>query len=176
MSQCIRTLFRIAMLVRKAGRRDRFQHALQHSDPFEAQYDDIGRVKDRHSKLNNPATEWLANRLGKGIAKRSQFIAYCRDHKPRLGADYEIMDGTTEKQSSRATTIIPERFNASNVLDVTVDDEDDSISLMTASKSFEGEIGLRLPRLNDLSADGHEFECPICFTFQSFKKENSWKV
>ncbi|KAM0425592.1 hypothetical protein ACHAPT_009123 [Fusarium lateritium] len=175
MSQCIRALFRIVMLVRKAGRRDRFQHALHHSDPFEAIYD-IDYVKSRHSKLNTADNEWLAKRLGEAIAKRRQFIAYCGDHNFRLGADYEVMDGTTEKQSSRATTILPERFIASNVLDVTVDDEDDNVSLMTASTTFDGEIGLRLPRLNDLSPDGLPFECPICFTFQSFQREKSWKL
>ncbi|KAG7129481.1 hypothetical protein HYQ45_011345 [Verticillium longisporum] len=47
---------------------------------------------------------------------------------------------------------------------------------MTASTTTDHLAKLRLPLLEDLSHENEPFECPFCFTLQTFKSERSWKV
>ena len=170
-SECISSLFRLGMLVRKSTHRDRFKRALQASDhAFPAMFD-VDYVRQKHPKLGQ---EWLIERLGGGIAKRRQFIKYCRDHRTRLGAEDDAQPPTsgtvvgTERLSSKATTFL------SAQLDEAV--EDDAVSLASASTMKEALARLKLPRLVDLSEDARTFECPICFTLQSFQTEKSWRL
>ncbi|KAK7731898.1 hypothetical protein SLS63_005195 [Diaporthe eres] len=82
----------------------------------------------------------------------------------------------TVVQSSKATTFaVPENLPPSEFLNLPVEAEDDSVSLVSASTAFNNDTSLRLPSLADLGPDGDYFECPICFTLQSFRMEKSWK-
>ncbi len=40
---------------------------------------DIDYVREKHPKLAHHGKDWLVKRLGKAIAKRRQFMKYCRD-------------------------------------------------------------------------------------------------
>lgn len=177
-SECLKALFRIGILVRKATPRDRFERALQQSEfEFSPQFD-INYVQERYPKLASHDSRWLASRLGGANAKRRQFINYGRDHKARL--EVEGVDPTvgamTTVQSSKATTFaVPGNLPPSEFLNLPVEAEDDSVSLVSASTAFNNEASLRLPSLADLGPDGEYFECPICFTLQSFRMEKSWK-
>lgn len=179
-SQCIKALFRIGILVRKASPRDRFERALQQSDfSFPAQFD-TDYVEERYPKLRFKDMGFLASRLGGANAKRRQFIHYVRDHKARLEAAQDVHTmayAITEKQSSKATTfVIPGDLSTFDRLDPSsLEKEDDLVSLVSASTAFDNERSLKLPSLAELSPDGEPFECPICFTLQSFRKEKSWK-
>ncbi|KAH7020416.1 hypothetical protein EDB80DRAFT_882449 [Ilyonectria destructans] len=168
--ESISSLFGIGMLVRRSTPRDRFQRALQVSDlAFPKQFD-VDHVEQKHRKLR---TSWLSARLGGAIAKRRQFIKYCRDHTSRLGIEDIIDDNPTagtERMSSKATTFVP-----GMVPKVFETDEDDALSFVSASTMTDCSTALRLPSLADLSKDGKPFECPICFTLQSFQKERAWK-
>jgi hypothetical protein len=117
--------------------------------------------------------------VGSAIAKRRQFIKYCRDHKSRLGVDQaELAAGVgnrTEVQSSKATEFVKANYVNAQSLQVQVEELDDAMSLMTASTTFDSDALLKLPLLADLAPDGQEFECPICFTLQRFVKEKAWK-
>lgn len=165
-SQSISSLFRIGMLVRKSTPRDRFKRALQADVAFPAFFD-IDYVRHKHPKIKE---DWLSARLGGGIAKRRQFIKYCRDHRSRLGAD-EVedtdVDATrTEALSSKATTFVPHHGEEA---------DDDAVSMVSASTATESLSALKLPALADISKDDQPFECPICFTLQSFQTERSWR-
>ncbi|KAG6355242.1 hypothetical protein INS49_004324 [Diaporthe citri] len=178
-SECLKALFRIGILVRKATPRDRFERALQQSgSSFTPQFD-INYVEERYPKLASRDSRWLASRLGGANAKRRQFINYVRDHKAKLEVE-NIMptaDAATTVQSSKATTfVVPGNLSASEFLDSSLEEEDDSVSLISASTAFDNDTSLRLPSLADLGPDGKHFECPICFTLQSFHKEKSWKI
>ncbi|KAI2635727.1 hypothetical protein GGS26DRAFT_510511 [Hypomontagnella submonticulosa] len=195
-SQCIQSLFRIGILVRKVAQRDRFQRALQQSGSnFLASFD-TDYVGHKYPKLREPATEWLAERIGNANAKRRQYIKYCRDHKTRLGtvldeqqqaittgadadADVDFDDRTTVNVSSKATTLLPVGPTEFRQLEINITEEEDRMSLFsvtTASTTFDSTMSLKLPSLEELSPDSEPFECPICFTLQSFRKEKAWKA
>ncbi|KAI7782209.1 hypothetical protein LA080_013754 [Diaporthe eres] len=124
-------------------------------------------------------SRWLASKLGGANAKRRQFINYGRDHKAKLEAEGIVptAGAMTVVQSSKATTFaVPENLPPSEFLNLPVEAEDDSVSLVSASTAFNNDTSLRLPSLADLGPDGDYFECPICFTLQSFRMEKSWKI
>lgn len=177
-SQCLKALFRIGILVRKSTPRDRFERALQQAEfAFPVQFD-TNYVQERHPKLSFSDTRWLACRLGSANAKRRQFINYVRDHKAKLEVEdtNSTADAVTAMQSSKATTfVVPKTLSASEFLQSPLEGDDDSISLVSASTAFDKDTNLKLPNLADLGPDGEYFECPICFTLQSFHKEKSWK-
>lgn len=178
-AECLRSLFRIAVLVRQASPQDRFRRAMQHAELAFPDSFDIEHVEQKHPKIaHRQEARWLAQRLGSAIAKRRQFIKYCRDHKARLGADNEIergLDSRTELLSSKATMFLKERYLDAELLSANAEEVDDAVSLMTATTTFDADNLLRLPRLVDLSLDGQPFECPICFTLQKFVHEKAWK-
>lgn len=177
-SECLNALFRIGVLVRKATPRDRFERALQHSEFAFAPQFDISHVQERYPKLASQDSHWLASRLGGANAKRRQFINYAWDHKANLEVEdiNPAMEAARTVKSSKATTfVVPGEMSASDFLRSPLEVEDDSVSLVSASTAFNNDTSLRLPSLADLGPDGAYFECPICFTLQSFRAEKSWK-
>lgn len=168
--ECINFLFRLSMLIRKLSPRDRFKKALQSSDLAFPDSFDIDYVRNKYSKLANSP---LSTRFGSGIAKRRNFIRYCREHRSRLGMEgTDIPDvADTELLSSKATTFAPPPN-----LDLTSQEEEgDTFSLASASTMATSLSNLTLPSLVDLAPTNQPFECPICFTIQSFQNEKSWK-
>ncbi|KLU83002.1 hypothetical protein MAPG_02069 [Magnaporthiopsis poae ATCC 64411] len=170
-SEYLRSLFRIAVMVRNAGPRDRFRHALQASNTTFTDIVDINHLREKHPKLS----EDLRTLLGRANAKRRQFLKYSRDHSLRLAAERdeskqievtESHPARTELLSSKATTFAQPSLDAV---------EDDILSLISASTvSGENQV-LSLPRLAALSPDGAPFECPLCRTFQTFEQEGAWQ-
>lgn len=173
-TQCLRALFRVGTLVRRVTPRDCFQRALQRSQSsFPAQFD-TNYVLQKYPKLDSRDKQWLAARLGVANTKRRQFIKYSRDNaEPGFTEDLFV---AKEEVSSKATTFdLPSAWYPSIELPGSTDREDDTISLMTASTTFDTEKSLKLPGLADLAPDDQSFECPICFTLQSFQTEKAWK-
>jgi hypothetical protein len=174
-SQALKTLFRIGVLVRKTAPTDRFKRALRASHfEFPAIFD-IDYVREKHTKLKRHDRLWLAERLGRSIAQRRQFIKYCRDHQGRLAFDDEDIPSATVLQSSKATTLHPDKFQGQLNVEDDDDDEDDAISFISTSTTTDSLAVLKLPRLADLTIGDEPFECPICFTLQSIKREKSWR-
>ncbi|KAK0709992.1 hypothetical protein B0T26DRAFT_679327 [Lasiosphaeria miniovina] len=182
-SECIKSLFRIGIVVRKSAPRDRFQRAMQLPGlAFPADFD-IDYVKQKHPKV---VSTGLSGRLGGAIAKRRQFIKYSRDHKSRLGAEdrpkdekavdvnLELHSVATDLLSSKATTFDPSKTGEANFEDEG-EEFNDAMSIKSASTITEALSVLKLPRLADLAPDDEPFECPVCFTLQSFKHERSWR-
>ena len=153
--ESIRSLFRIGILLRKSNSRDRFKRALQEPDSAFLSSFDVGYVSQKHPKTNGTG---LATRLGDAIAKRRQFIRYCRDHRLHLYTDESLKD-----------------FKALAPDSPQVGFEDDSITVPTVSTISDSTSSLRLPRLADLCQNLEPFECPICCTLQSFTSESAWR-
>ncbi|KAL6814690.1 hypothetical protein V8C40DRAFT_277366 [Trichoderma camerunense] len=176
-SESLKTLFRIAVLIRKTNTNNRFERAIYSSKFGFPHTFDVDHVREKYPKLKTEEQSWLAERLGKAIARRRQFIKYCRDHRARLALDDEDIEAenaTTMIQSSKATTLKLEEMQA--VRNFAVDDyEDDVVSILSTSTTTDVLSTLALPRLQDLSKDGEAFECPICFTLRSIKGERSWR-
>jgi hypothetical protein len=169
-AQSITSLLRIGILVRKATPRDKFKEALRATRiPFpDTHYTEY--VRHKHTKL----TQMQYTRLGRAIANRRQFIIYCRGHRARLGyeeTEDDRADARTAALPSKAST-----FHAS-IRDSLQDEEeeDGAISVMSASRVSDVSQSLKLPLLADLSPNDEPFECPICFTLQSFKGEKTWQ-
>lgn len=190
MSECMKALFRIGILVRREVTYDRFQRALQRSRfSFPEQFD-TDYVEQKHPKLRSKE-RGLATRLGRANAKRRQFIKYGRDHRTRLEMDMDVrqenvaepkatlsidLEAPTEQLSSKATTFVmpAENWN-SELLAPPIEDEDDGASLLTASTTFDSKKNLKLVSLADIGPEGKHFECPLCFTLQSFHTERAWR-
>lgn len=190
MSECMKALFRIGILVRREVTYDRFQRALQRSRfSFPEQFD-TDYVEQKHPKLRSKE-RGLATRLGRANAKRRQFIKYGRDHRTRLEMDMDVrqenvaepkatlsidLEAPTEQLSSKATTFVmpAENWN-SELLAPPIEDEDDGASLLTASTTFDSKKSLKLVSLADIGPEGEHFECPLCFTLQSFRTERAWR-
>ncbi|KAI0447114.1 hypothetical protein F4803DRAFT_546648 [Xylaria telfairii] len=86
-SDGIRSLLKISVLIRKATPRDRFARALHADNPFIDQFD-INYVAERYLKLNRPDYRWLCVRLGRAITKRRQFLHYSREHGGRIAGSF----------------------------------------------------------------------------------------
>ena len=186
--ESLNSLFRVAILTRKTAPRDRFQHALRSSKSAFPPSFDIDHVRHKHPKLSKSP---LSTRLGTAIAQRRQFIKYSREHAARLAAveiEFGDADGpdakahhetaTTARQSSKATTFVHQpALDVARQLDDSLElvEEQDNMSIMTASTSNDSFAVLRLPRLADISSGRGPFECPICFTLQSFQQERAWR-
>lgn len=177
-SECMKALFRIGALVRKATSRDRFEGALQQSEfSFTPQFD-VNHVQEKYPKLASQDSRWLASRLGGANAKRRQFINYVQDRKAKLEVqdiNHAVGVARTMKSSKATTFVVPGGLSTSEFLHLPIGIEDDSVSLVSASTGFNSDTNLRLPGLAELGPNGSYFECPICFTLQSFRMEKSWK-
>ena len=175
-NQSITSLLRIGILVRKASPRDKFKEALRATRLPVLDIYDIEHVRVKYPKLN----EIQYKRLGKAIANRRQFIMYCRDHRARLGHE-DTEDGRvkagTEVLSSKASTFqAPAQYSLLSLQDEEEEEDDDAVSIMSASTVSDDSVSpLKLPLLADLSPNDEPFECPICFTLQSFKNERAWQ-
>lgn len=164
-SECISSLFRLGTLVRQLSPPDRFQQALRNSDLACPDSFDIDHVAQKYPKLCNNK---LLERFGSAITKRRQFIRYSGNHRPQLGMIGATGKATAaERLSSLATTFLPH----SNMEGKKKND----IFLTSASKLPDHLLDLTLPRLVDIAKVQKTFECPICFTPQSFESEKLWQ-
>ncbi len=105
---------------------------------------------------------------------------YCRDHRLHLGTDeedIEVLATATQRVSSKASTFMPQPDTTWLNIDdsLRVEPEDDSVTTLTVSTISDSTSDFQLPRLSDLCQNLEPFECPICFTLQSFKYERSWR-
>jgi len=104
-SECIRSLLRISILIRKATPRDRFDKATQSAGaktaPFLGQFD-INHVAERFPKLRRPESKWLCKRLGQAITKRRQFLRYARQHRSRISGDIEVTEEVEEEKATES--------------------------------------------------------------------------
>lgn len=79
---CLTSLFKVSMLVKKATTRDRYARAASAKDrPYPVEFD-IRHVADKFPKAREQP--WLLKRLGTGITQRRQYLRYCRNHKNRI--------------------------------------------------------------------------------------------
>jgi hypothetical protein len=188
-SDCIRSLLKISILIRKATPRDRFARALQGDNPFIDQFD-VNHVAERYPKLNKPDSDWLCARLGRAITKRRQFLRYSQEHGSRIagpnGNDRERSISNILSKDNGSVAAHTHTSTKASTLNVTMlqqlreDDantEDDrSFTSIGSSLQVENEnSGLHLPSLKELSSGNSIFECPFCLGIQKFTRESEWR-
>lgn len=168
-SESINPLFRLGMLVRKSASCKRFKTAIQISDPAFPDSIDIDYVKQKHIKLLNSR---LLSRLCNAITKRRQLLKYYEEHRSRSAVDESDHSTTTMEQlSHEAKTSAPSLNSPSG----DIFEEDYDISSSNASIMADSTSNLALPHLAAIAKTQESFECPICFTLQSFNGERSWQ-
>ncbi|VUC35069.1 unnamed protein product [Clonostachys rosea] len=173
-AECIRSLFRIALVVKSASSRDRFAKALAATQfAFMDQFD-INYVAEKFPKLQMTEQSWLRDRLGSAIAKRRQFIKYCYEHKRRLDSGPD--EDPAGKQSTKATTLDVTKLKDKAIDSQDEDEDGDVASIMTSTTVSDRTNALSLQKLAALSPEGQPFECPICSTLQSFKSDRAWRA
>jgi hypothetical protein len=197
----IASLFRLAMIIRRSSPRDRFAKALDGSNPFDERYD-VAHVRDKFPKLEVTRKQWLCKRLGRAITQRRQFLRYAREHRVKLdkGAarhQEELGTGAARKflepsfhvvQKSQAgrtdttkplSTLAPTAASTILLQDLPVEFDFTDVQSQT---SFAVSLGdeedadrIKLPSLSEVSKGAASFECPLCWTIQSFRKESAWR-
>lgn len=91
------------MIIRRTAPTDLFVKALKRAqNPFDEQFD-IGHVKEKFPKLEATNNLWLAEKLGRAITQRRQFLRYCRDHHLQLedpNKDFQNTIGSSKKNNA----------------------------------------------------------------------------
>ncbi|KAH6632931.1 hypothetical protein C7974DRAFT_375086 [Boeremia exigua] len=195
-------LFRLSILIRKYTPRDRFSRALSGPNPFDETFD-VAHVSQKFPKLDQAPYAWLKLRLGRAITQRRRYLQYAREHRQKLGHGLEESgissipiqpsslapkqlnfpmrsEAGVTRTLGHPSTLTP--TNASTLLlpSSTVPDEDleDSQSQTSFAISLEDEDRneqFHLPTLADVLNGNETFECPLCWTIQSFRKESTWR-
>ncbi|KAH7135346.1 hypothetical protein B0J11DRAFT_157717 [Dendryphion nanum] len=188
----------MSIIIRRATPRDRFVIAQAHNQTSFDDMFDINHVAQKFPLLEG----WLRERLGKAITRRRQFLRYARDHRSRLGkeptelwkpeeaiaAKPVLSTSSMENQSHSGRTVLTQHAStlaptvASTLHDISIalpetDFEDNQSQSSFALSLGEEELESRqqLPRLIDVSKGASTFECPLCCTIQSIRKEISWQ-
>lgn len=177
----ITSLFRIALMIRKASPRDRYAQALASAESLIDSTFDTRHVSDKFPLLVDQGKLWLCDRLGRAIAQRRQYLKYTRDHQDRIGKEPAGLWQPDDAPSTYGTNSTP--HTAASTLDTpdiplnTLDFEEAQSQISSVASLLEDKGGsyLRPPRLLDVSQGNNLFECPFCCIVQSFEKENSWQ-
>lgn len=201
-SNVLTSLFKIAMLVRKAVSRDRYAKAAASKEAPMNDMFDIAHVEHKYPKAK--ASDWLIARLGKAITKRRQYLRYCQTHQEKLGRGSRpapqlgnLLDTSSRKrrlpdQMSRAGTLAAQSSHNSRptlaptsastlapielfqVVNVSDDEKSQTSFATTLSNSQDGHK-LSVPRLADIGSATAPFECPYCHTIQRFRTQRAWR-
>lgn len=149
---------------------------------------DIRHVKDKFTKTKD--SPWLAERLGKSITERRDFILYRQAHQHRMRGSHEDSTEGAFNVSEPAPSTVATSYK--NVPEISLNPVDElesfsRLSTRTGETSFatalSGDEGdeLRIPELTRLVFNkvqlqyNEEFECPFCRTIQIVSTYPGWK-
>jgi hypothetical protein len=168
-------------LIRRASPRDRYARALAATEsPFDASFD-IRHVCDKFPRIIEEKKAWLGDRLGNAIAQRRQYLSYTRSHRDKLGKEYPQpynegeLDAGKLGETKSFTQTTASTLHSANIPQL---DYEDDRSIASSTLSLPGnndESHLRPPLLSLVSNGEAMFECPFCWSMQSFQKETSWQ-
>lgn len=203
--EAISNLFRLSMVIQKATPRDRFQKALASTtEPFDVSFD-VAHVGSKFPRLESKESEWLKQRLGKAITQRRQYLRYAREHREKKARhqrdsvldnsqqkpptsepdaqpaqqvkldDRSVLSGqkppSTLTPTAASTLIVARLEDAEHMSDTAVS----RTSFVTSVNEDDGTNALKVPALKDLAKVGTAFECPFCWTIQTFRSQSTWK-
>ncbi|KAF6839611.1 ankyrin repeat protein [Colletotrichum plurivorum] len=162
-SECMSSLFRLTYLVNVPRRGDRFAEAWlvndgrPSSESFAADERDF--IKQRFLKLPSSYSA-LVWRLASAMVKRKMFVDFSLECRTYAGND--------NQKKTQQRPEIQVKFSED-------EEEEDDESIVLDATIIDPFTGASLPSLADLSEVKKAFECPICFTSQSFSSEASWR-
>jgi hypothetical protein len=116
--------------------------------------------------------QYLAERLGRAISSRRQYLTYREQHHDKLskgidklGLEAAITEFTTN--STEATQL--QRTDSLNMMD----DGDDTASMTSYATSVNAT--LRAPNLPKEAREREHYNCPLCYTLVAIHTTAAWK-
>ncbi|KAF2467713.1 uncharacterized protein BDR25DRAFT_374557, partial [Lindgomyces ingoldianus] len=164
----ITCLFRLSMSVRDPAPNNQSRSTITVDKSYFVEHDIL------HAREKFPECEpYLAERLGRALSGRRQYLSYREAHHQKLAKNMEMIgfeEPRTEHttNSTEATPIPIARTNSLNVFD-----GDDALSQTSYATSVNAAI--RVPPLPKEAREEEHFECPLCFMILSIHTKLGWK-
>lgn len=179
-SDAIKNLLKLVFLVRQTTEHCQFAHAREHE--FKPLLDslDTNHVEERFTKLRNPESQWLLQRLGRAIALRRRVLQYIQDRKSQTGdslaGTLHGLPATVEalEISAEASTLGGSRLEVDVIQGSKATSEEvDSAPTMTSQDNNAPHLPL-LSEIKMMNQHEGSFKCPLCDTFVSIDSEQDW--
>jgi hypothetical protein len=168
----ITCLFRLSMAIRDPAPESQHRSIIN-VDNDKSGYEqwDIKHVNEKFSKC----VDHLAERLGRAISGRRQYLDYRQSHRQKLGKNIETVGREEPKteyttNSTQATPIPAVQASIENEWD-----EDDALSQTSYASSVNSNTAIRVPPLPKQSYTQDHYECPLCFGIIAIHKKLAWK-
>ena len=166
----ITSLFRLSMAIRNPAPNSQSTSTISIDKSFFEPHD----IQHVMEKFPN-APRYLAERMGRALSARRQYLSYREEHHSKLTKNIEKIGfekATTEfTTNSTEATPIP-RIQRSMSLNV-LDEGDDTASQTSYATSVNATI--RVPSLPREARNKDFFECPLCFLLVSIHTSVGWK-
>lgn len=178
-------LLKVSVIVRKGIETDRYVKANASRYRMDPSFDIRHCYEKFHVNARSPDEHWLAERLGKAITMRRQFLRYSAEHERRIAHVLPQRTGGSVPVpfSVHATSRPTQRETAASTIQL-----DDLIekyaastmgtqSISAASTHLErpGKEWMRVPDMGEISKGQGQFKCPYCYTIVAPKSRSAWK-
>ena len=173
-SDVIDCLLRLSVAIRNPAPHDRFATSAATSGSIDASHYepfDVQHVRSKFSEIE----PFLADRLGRAISRRRQYLKYRESHHLKLSQGLQY--GEPNDLESTVASSLPQHAKAAgfNVEAVDEDGASDSGATQTSlASSYEGGDKLHVPPL-PREAETGPFECPFCYMMIITTSSLSWK-
>jgi hypothetical protein len=163
-------LFRLSMAVRDPAPESQHRSTITVDKSYFEEHD-IMHVKAKFPSCDDN----LADRLGRAISGRRQYLSYREEHHQKLAKNIESLGFEEPKteHTSNSTEATPLPAAHTNNFDVL--DGDDALSQTSYASSANSNATIRVPPLPKEAHDQEHFECPLCFMIVSIHTTLGWK-
>ncbi|KAL8365355.1 hypothetical protein RB595_004250 [Gaeumannomyces hyphopodioides] len=165
-------LLRLSTTIRNPAPHDRF--AATH--PTDASHFEPWDIQHAQSKF--PTIEpWLADRLGKAISKRRQYLRYRESHHAKLSQGLDDPDHVANEGDCTVASSIPEGMKDRPTAKPAVleDDGSDAGASQTSYATSVADSGaLKIPPMPE-EAHAGPFQCPFCYMMIMATDRTAWK-
>ena len=171
LSNIIKCLYQMSMLIRKPARHDRLRHS--HMDDAKAyQPFDRDHVAHKYPEADSATVE----RLGLAISRRRVDLRYRERHHAKLSQGIEHAHDDTKPET---TSVVLSQTIATDYRENTYINLDDAASTSGLSQtsyapSLVGGGANCVPPLPKEAAGEQPFQCPCCYFLITIKNERSW--
>lgn len=130
----------------------------------------------QHVKAKFDRDDYLADRLGRAISGRRQYLTYREKHHQKLSKNAEKIGfeepRTEHTTNSTEATPVP-KTGASENLSSVIDDGEDALSQTSYATSVNATI--RVPSLPKRARRQEHFQCSLCFRIVAIHSKAAWK-
>lgn len=165
------------MTIRNPAPHDRFFNSkltdTSHFEDF-----DIQHVKEKFESIE----PWLAERLGKAISQRRQYLRYRRVHRQKLAQGLDKAHEPEAEGEETLASSLPghlkddadRKEGPQPVMTFAENRSEAGMSATSYATTSASEGNIRVPKLPRASEVG-PFECPLCYMIIQIEDRASWK-